>query len=180
MDRKDTAKFLLGIGSLILGIEAVLFWVTPSNIGGIGLLLLAFYLISVSDEDLKNKVKNKFPFRPGNLVRFPRLPYFQTGIMVLLFILTLFTVPSGGGIILVLLILAVTQSYLISSKENIQDDSKIKNVFQIQLFVYFSTFIYANFQNSYLLDFHTEFLAPLFLIIAWVLESFYLRARILK
>lgn len=182
MERYDIGKLLLGLGSSVLGIEIVFFWNLIFFPGGVGLLLIGIYLISISKEQWKESVKKILPFRPGNLLRFPRLPYFQTGIMILLFLASMFLIlPSGyQGFILVLLGLAVSQSILTIPKENIKDESKILIVFQFQLFIFFSTFIYVNFDKLYLLGRGPAYLSSFFLFTAWFLEFLYLYIKILK
>ncbi len=182
MRKSDIGKFLLGIGSFVVGIEIILFWSLIYRFGGVGFLLVGIYLISISREELKDSVKNILPFRPGNLFRFPRLPYFQTGIMLMLVIATIFMIlPSGyEEFILVLIGLAVSQSILIISEKNFKDEIKILTVIQFQLFIFFSTFIYVNFDRFYFFSQGPEYISSLFLYIAWLFQFLYMYFKILK
>jgi len=182
MERYDIGKFLLGLGSCVVGIEIVFLWNLIFSPGGIGLLLIGIYLITISKETWKESVKTFLPFRPRNLFNFPRLPYFQTGIMVLLLLASIFIIlPSGyGGFILTLTGLAISQSILTISKKNIEDESKIMMVLEFQLFIFFSTFIYVNFNRFYFLGRGPVYISSLFLFIAWFLQFLYIYFKILK
>ncbi|MEF8835883.1 MAG: hypothetical protein V5A76_06975, partial [Candidatus Thermoplasmatota archaeon] len=182
MKKSDIGKFLLGIGSSVIGFEIVLFWNLIYFFGGVGLLLIGIYLISISKKAWKDSVKNILPFRPGNLFRFPRLPYFQTSIMFLLLIATIFLIlPFGYELfIIVLLGLAIPQTILIISEENIKDEFKILTIMQFQLFIFFSTFIYVNFDRFYLFSQGPEYISSLFLYVAWLFQFIYMYFKILK
>jgi len=166
----------------VIGIKVVLLWGLIFSLGGIGLILIGIYLISISQEPWKESVKSFLPFRPGNLFRFPRLPYFQTGIMVLLLLASMFMVlPSSYvGFILILLGLAVSQSILTIFKKNIEDEFKIMMILEFQLFIFFSTFIYVNFDRFYLLSRGPGYISSFFLFIAWFLQFLYMYFKILK
>jgi|GEM_PF-2436438 len=182
MERNDIGKLLLGLGSAVIGIKVIFLWDLIFSPGGIGLLLIGIYLISISKEPWKESVKNVLPFRPGNLFRFPRLPYFQTGIMVLLFLASIFIVlPSSyEGFILILLGLAVSQTILNISKKHIEDESKIMMILEFQLFIFFSTFIYVNFDRFYFLARGPDHISSFFLFIAWFLQFLYMYFKIFK
>jgi len=182
MKISDIGKFLLGLGSLVIGIEIVLLWDLIFVPGGIGLLLIGVYLISISKETWEETMKNILPFRVGNLFRFPRLPYFQTGVLVLIFFGSILTVlPSSYvGFIMILLGLAISQSLLTVFKKYFKDESKMLIVFQFQLFLFFSTFIYVNFDRFYLLGRGPTYLSSIFLYIAWFLQFLYMYLKILK
>jgi len=182
MERYDIGKFLLGLGSSVIGIKIIILWYFMFSPGGIGLLLIGIYLMSTSKETWKESVKNILPFRPGNLFRFPRLPYFQTGIMVLLLLGSMFMIlPSSyGGFILILFGLAISQSILTIFKKNIKDESKILMVFEFQLFIFFSTFIYVNFERFYFLSRGSGYIQSFFLFIAWFLQFLYMYFKFLK
>jgi len=182
MERNEIGKFLLGLGSCVAGIEIVFLWRLLFFPGGIGLLLIGIYLISISKEPWKESVKSFLPFRPGNLFRFPRLPYFQTGTMVLLLLGSFFIVlPTGYvGFILILLGLAVSQSILTISKKNIKDESKILMVLEFQIFIFFSTFLYVNFDEFYFLSQGPDYISSFFLFIAWFLQFLYMYFKIFK
>lgn len=182
MDRYDIGKLLLGIGICVVGIEIALLWDLRFFPNGVGLLLIGIYLILISKEPWKDKVRNLLPFRPGNLFRFPRLPYFQTGIMVLLFLASILVILpfSYQGFILILLVLAGTQFLLTFRKKNIKDESKILIVFEFQLFIFFSTFIYVNFDRFYFLSRGPVYIPSIFILIAWLLQFLYMYFKVLK
>lgn len=182
MERDDIGKFLLGLGSSVVAIELILFWDLIFSPAGIGLLLIGIYLISISKELWKESIKKLLPFRVGNLMRFPRLPYFQTGIMLLLLIGSMLMIlPSSyEGFILVLLGLAVSQSILTLSKKNIKDEFKILMVLEFHLFIFFSTFVYVNFDRFYLFSRGPFYLSSFFLYIAWLVQFLYMYFKILK
>jgi len=182
MERSDIGKFLLGLGTLGLGVEIVFHWDYIYRLGGLGLLIMGVYLVSSSKEAWKDSVKDILPLRLGNLFRFPRLPYFQTVIMVLLFLASIFMIlPSSyGGLLLVLLGLAISQFALNISEKNIKSEFRIMLVFQFQVFIFFSTFIYVNFQRSYLLRIGSEYISSIFLFFAWFAEFLYLYLKIFK
>jgi len=182
MERYDVGKFLLGLGSSILGIEISLFWDIIFLPAGIGLLFIGIYLILISKERWKESIKNMLPFRPENLFRFPRLPYFQTGIMVLLFLASILMILpfSYEGLIIVLLGLAVSQSILTIPKKNIKDEFNILITLEFQLFAFFSTFIYVNFDRFYLFSRGPFYLPSFFLYIAWLVQFLYMYVKIFK
>ena len=173
---------MLGLGSSVTGIEILFLWSMIFLPAGIGLILLGVYIISISKKSWKESVKNALPFRVGNLMRFPRLPYFQTVIMVLLLLGSMLMIlPSGYvGFILILLGLAISQSILTISKKNVEDESKILMVFEFQLFIFFSTFIYVNFDRFYILGRGPEYVSSFFLFTAWFLQFLYMYFKILK
>jgi len=111
MKYSKSARLILALASLLFGIEVILLWDIVFLFGGIGLIILGVASIANSDESWKKSMKDAFPFRIGNLFRFPRLPYFQTGIMVFYLIGAVFSIlPSGYfEFMLVLLGLAVSQ-----------------------------------------------------------------------
>ncbi len=182
MKYSRSARLILGIASLLFGIEVILFWEFIFLFGGIGLIILAVALIANSDEYWKKSMKEAFPFRIENLFRFPRLPYFQTAIMVFYLIGAIFSIlPSAySGFMLVLIGLAISQIVLNISEKNIKSEPKIMIALQFQTFIFFSTFVYENFQTSYLLSLGPEYLASVFLFFAWFFEFIYLYMRIFK
>lgn len=182
MKKSSLAELALGLVCLVLGTEVVLLWPLIFLLGGVGLLILGISLVSDSNEHLKSSLKQSFPFRVENLFRFPRLPYFQTGMMILILIASLFSIlPSGySGFILVLVGLAVSQFGLNISKKNIKSQHRIMIVLQFQIFVFFSTFIYVNFEISYLFGMGPAYLSSIFLFFAWFAEFLYLYFNLLK
>ena len=178
---KTLNKIYALIGSLLIliSLQPLVSWAFPYNLGGLWLIILGMSLVIYNIEDWRRLVEKKLSFRPKNLFRYPRLPYFQVLVLLLLFFLALFTIRPMV-LMFALIILALTQSYLIILKQNFQDEMKVKTVFQIQVFTYTSLFIYSNFHRFYLIGDYSEYLASLFIILAWLIELFYLYIKIFK
>ncbi len=171
MDELKLKRLLLGSILLLLGIDISVFWKSFPRYGAIGFFLVGIYMILTSEEGLKEKAKNTFPFRVENLLRFPRLPYFQTALFVLIFLASLFFISYDYiALIWVLIGLAVSHFILSSMKRNIQDESKIMLVIEFQIFLYFSTFIYVHFNRFYISGNTPDFLPSIIFMLAWIVE----------
>lgn len=182
MKRSTLTQVLLGLGCLVIGTESVLIWPNIFVFGGVGLLILGAVLILDSNKMLKTSFDEFLPFRLNNLFRFPRLPYFQTGVMILLIIASIFSILPSGYLVFILVLsgLAISQFILNISKENIESEYKIWTVFQFQIFIFFSTFVYVNFETSYILSVGLDFISSIFLFFAWFFEFLYLYFRLFK
>ena len=185
MKRSRIGKFIISITCLVFGVESAVLLDNIYLFGSIGLSGLGIYLLIRLNDALRSKLNEAIPFRVENLSRFPRLPYVQVAVLVYIFIGSIFSIlpDSYQGFILVLVALAVTQTALTISKENIQSEFKILTVFQFQVFVFLSTFVYVNIEKFLLIDIigpAGEYLAAIFLFFAWFFEFLHLYFRMFK
>ncbi len=176
----EIKRFLPGLILVLLGVEVIFSLKSVPRLGGIGFLITGSYLIFTSEDGLKEKVKEPLPFRPRNLLRYPRLPYFQTSVLILVLLASVVMIYNYMALVGALIGLAASQFILSSLKKNIQERSKIILVMEFQLFIFFSTFIYAHFHDLLLLEKAPGFSPSLILMIAWIGEIMHLYINIFK
>ncbi|MBS3817599.1 MAG: hypothetical protein KGY76_08570 [Candidatus Thermoplasmatota archaeon] len=166
-------RFLTGLITVLLGIDALLSLPYMFRFAGIFLLFLGGLSLLRSKEELKEDFKDRLPRGVTNLFRYPRLPYFQTGIVLLLvFGAIFFLAEDFTALIFVLIGLGVTQLVLTTFKKNIEDKSKIFLVIKIQLFLLFSTFVYINSGKLLLLRPSPPTFFQILFVIVWIIVVF--------
>ncbi len=169
MHKIDKRRFLVGIALLLLGSDAALSLDFHHDLGSVPFFVVGALLLSFSKETWGKRLKEVTPDVIDDLFYYPILPYFQTGIAALIFILPLFLIPDYLGMIMVWLGLVVSQGFLMAFKKNIRDRMKMLAVMKFHLFLFLSTFFYVKAEALYLSRNMPGQLPPILVLTAWMI-----------
>ncbi|MEF8873268.1 MAG: hypothetical protein V5A88_01210 [Candidatus Thermoplasmatota archaeon] len=173
MDEIDKRRLLIGVALLLLGSDAALSLPFHHNLASISFFIFGILLVSFSNESWGETFEDVTPDFLSDLFYYPRLPYFQTGIAALVFLVSFLFIPSYLGMIIIWLGLAISQALLMTIKKNIQDRVKMLTAMKFHIFLFFSTFFYLMAERLFLFQSLPDLLPPVLVLTAWVVVVFH-------
>lgn len=170
MDEVNKLSFFAGMLLLIFGVDALISLTSYFRSSGIFLILIGALLVINSRKRWEEDFEESVPRQIEDLFYYPTLPYFQTSLVALLFIGTLFYIDDYIGMIVVMLGLIVPQLILMTFKKYIKDRAKMFLVIEFHLFLFFSTFLYIHAEKLFIFKISPGILKTAFFVGAWTVE----------
>ncbi len=170
MEKLDKRNFFAGLIIFILGLDTLLSLSFYFNSTGFFLLFIGILLMIHSNEDWREDLSKRLPQELEELFYYPTLPYFQTALVMLLFLGSLFYMDDYIGMLVVMIGIVVTQIPLVSFKKYLKDRTKMLIVMEFQLFLFFSTFLYLHAPDLFVFRFLPEILRTAFFVAIWTVE----------
>jgi len=170
MDEVKKRWFFVGMILLILGSDVLISLTSFFRSGGIFLISIGSLLMIYSNENWKEDFEEDIPQRVEDLFYYPTLPYFQTGLVFLLFLGSLFYMDDYIGMIVVMSGLIFSQLPLMSFKRYLKDRTKMFLVMEFQIFLFLSTFLYVHAGDLFIFRVSPEILQTAFFVVIWTVE----------
>lgn len=160
--------FFIGLVLLVLGSDVLFSLSDHYDWGSLVFFVVGIVLIYLSFKRAKEDFEEAAPEIIQGLIYYPKLPYFQTLVVFLLFLSTLFFIPDPLGILVILLGLGISQAILTIFKKYMKDRMKVLTVIKFQIFTFFSIHFYVTANDLFISRPIPDVFTEIFVLLAWI------------